>query len=81
MDSKNISLIILNRGETVFALTPVYCMVLILDGNLLHVAHAWRKIGIFGYPIYDCSRINEKPYTGQITEIAPYVRTYLWVTI
>ena len=21
------------------------------------------------------------PYTGQITEIAPYVRTYLWVTI
>ena len=27
------------------------------------------------------SRINQKPYTGQITEIAPYVRTYLWGTI
>ena len=23
------------------------------------------------------SRTNQKPYTGQITEIAPYVRTYL----
>ena len=23
-------------------------MVLILDGNLGHVAHAWRKIGLFG---------------------------------
>ena len=33
------------------------------------------------YPIYDCSRTYQKPYTGQITEIAIYVRTYLWVTI
>ena len=29
------------------------------------------------YPICDCSRTNQKPYTGQITEIAPDVRTYL----
>ena len=29
------------------------------------------------YPICDCSRTNQKPYAGQITEIAPYVRTYL----
>ena len=28
------------------------------------------------YPTCDCSRTNQKPYTGQITEIAPYVRTY-----
>ena len=28
-----------------------------------------------------CSRTNQKPYTGQITEIAPNVRAYLWVTI
>ena len=25
--------------------------------------------------------LEQTPYTGQITEIAPYVRTYLWVTI
>ena len=28
-----------------------------------------------------CSRTNQKPYTGQKTEIAHYVRTYLWVTM
>ena len=29
-------------------------MVLILDGNSDHIAHAWRKIGLFGYenPIF-----------------------------
>ena len=26
------------------------------------------------YPICDCSRANQKPYTGRITEIVPYVR-------
>ena len=29
------------------------------------------------YPICAGSRTNQKPYTGQIAEIAPYVRTYL----
>ena len=28
-------------------------------------------------PICDCSRSNEMPSTDQITEVAPYVRTYL----
>ena len=46
-------------------------MVLILDGNLLHVAHV-MKIGFV--PAFGT---NQKPYTGLITEIAPYVRTYL----
>ena len=32
------------------------------------------------YPNCDCSRTNQKPSTGQITEIAPYVRNYLGVT-
>ena len=53
-------------------------MVLILDGNSLHVAHAGWKIGLFGKkcPICACSRTNQKPYTGQLTVIAPYMRTY-----
>ena len=48
-------------------------MVLKLDGNSLHVAHASRKIdkNIRFVPAL------EKAYTGQITEIASYVRTYL----
>ena len=58
-------------------------MVLILDGDSLNVAHAWWKIGLSGYkyPICAGSRTNQTPYTGQITEIAPYMRTYLWDTI
>jgi len=28
------------------------------------------------YPTCDCSRSNQKPYTGQLTEIYPYVRSY-----
>ena len=41
------------------------------------------KIGLFGEKDQICagSRTNLKPYTGQITEIAPYVRTYLWDSI
>ena len=35
-------------------------MVLILDGNSGHVAHAWMKIGLFE-PICDCSRSNQMP--------------------
>ena len=62
---------------------PVWILVLILDGTSLHVAHTWWKIGLFGwtYPVCDCSQTNQTPYTGRIIEIAPYVRTYLWVTI
>ena len=58
-------------------------MVRILDGNSENVAHAWWKIGRFGekYPICAGSLNNQKPYTGQITDISPYVRTYLWNTI
>ena len=33
------------------------------------------------YPICDCSRSNQMPWTDQTTEIAPYERTYFWVTI
>ena len=31
-------------------------------------------------PICGCSRSNQMPITDQITEIAPYVRTYFCVT-
>ena len=58
-------------------------MVLILDGNSEHVAHAWR-IMVFSEKkktICDYSRSKQMPKTEQITEIAPHVRTYLWVTI
>ena len=39
-------------------------MVLILDGNSEHVAHAWRKISLSGEinPICDCSRSNQMFY-------------------
>ena len=40
-------------------------MVLILDGHAEHVAHAGKE-----------SRYFQMPETGQITEIAPNVRTY-----
>ena len=58
-------------------------MVLPLEGNLEHAAHAWRKIGLFGekHPIYGYSRYNQMLYKDQITEIAPYMRTYFVVTI
>ena len=45
-------------------------MVPILDGNPDHVAHAWRKIGLFGEkknPICDCSRSHQMAWTDQIT--------------
>ena len=45
-------------------LITVAAMVLILDGNLAHVAHACRKIGLFGEkkkPICDCSRTIYMP--------------------
>ena len=47
-------------------------MVNILDGNSENIVHAYRKIGLFGEnnTIFDCFR------SYQITEIAPYVRTF-----
>ena len=59
-------------------------MVLILDGNSERVGHALRKIGLFGEKKSDLwlhSRSNQMPETDQITDIAPYVLTYFWVTI
>ena len=55
----------------------------ILDGNSEHVAHAWRTTVISEnkYPIYDCSRSNQMPYTDHITKVAICVRTPSWVTI
>ena len=40
-----------------------YTMVLIVDGNSDHVAHAWTKIGLFGgeNPICDGSCTNQMP--------------------
>ena len=51
------------------------------DGNLEHVAHAWKKICLFEWkknPIDDYFPSYQRPY-NQITEIAHYVRTYFWV--
>ena len=53
--------------------------IFILDGNSEHVAHA--KGNFFFYrrktnPIFDCSRSNQMPYTDQIIEIVPHVRTF-----
>ena len=58
-------------------------MVPILDGNSEHVAHALRKIGLFGEnnPICDSFWPNCVLITDQITEIAPYMHTNFWVTI
>ena len=59
-------------------------MVLILDGNSEHVSQVKRKNRSFlrrKKPIYDCSRSNEVPEMDEIIEIAPYVRTYVCVTI
>ena len=58
-------------------------MVLILDGNSEHNAHAFKKNRSFRIknPICDYSRSDKIPETDQITEIAPYVRTYVLVTI
>ena len=48
-----------------------------LNGNLL-VFHKGKKVFSDNkYPICDCSRTNQKPYTGKIAEIAPDERTYL----
>ena len=49
--------------------------------NMLLSHEAKKVFSDKKYPICDCYRTNQKPYSGQITEIAPYVRTYLCVTI
>ena len=58
-------------------------MVLIIDGNSEQVAHAWKEIDLFGEkknPIFVCSR-SKQPLSGSNNSIAPYLRTYFWVTI
>ena len=62
----------------------VVTIVLILEGNSEHVAHAWRKICLIGFlknPICDCSQSNQMHQTDQITDFAPHVRNYFLVTI
>ena len=54
-------------------------MVLILDSNSELGAHAWRKINLFGKK---STALDLNKYLTQIkTEIAPYVHTYLRVTM
>ena len=43
----------------------------ILNVNLEHFAHVWRKKGIFGEkinPVCDCTLSNQMPWTDQITD-------------
>ena len=54
-------------------------MVLILDGNSKHVARVYRSFRRKKNLICECSRSYPMHLTGQITEIAPYVRTYFWL--
>ena len=58
-------------------------MVLILDGNSEHDAHAYRKTRLlwFFFWFCDCCRSKRKPYTDQMTDFTPYMRTYFWATI
>ena len=39
--------------------------------NMLCTHEGKQVLSVKKYLICDCSRINQKPYTGQITEIAP----------
>ena len=50
-------------------------------GSSEHITHAWIKLCLFGgkTTICDCSS-NEMPYIYQETDIAPYLRTDVWVT-
>ena len=50
----------------------------IVDGSSEHIAHAERKTSIFGENnmICDFPRTHQMPYTDQIAEISPHVRTY-----
>ena len=56
------------RTETFFMRmynTAVFWRVLISDGNLEYVAHAWMTFRIKKYPICDCTRSNRMPYTDK----------------
>ena len=58
-------------------------MVLILYGNMV-IRRFWLDHGTYildDNPICDCFRSSQMPYTDQITENAPCVRTYSLVTI
>ena len=67
-----------DTGKLDKLLNIVLSIVLTLDGNPENVAHAYRKIGLFGEinPICDYFRSDRMPLTDQITNIAPYLRTY-----
>ena len=43
--------------------------------NMLRTHKGKYNFSYKKYPICDCSRTHREPYTGQITEIAPYMRT------
>ena len=61
------------RGENIQYTRYLYQMV---SHNMLRTHEGNQVFSDKKYPICDCSRTNPKPYTGKITEIAPYVRTY-----
>ena len=50
----------------------VKSIVFIVDGKVNHVAHTWGKIEPFWI---------EKSTQMLLTEVAPYVRSYFWITI
>ena len=52
-------------------------MGLISDGNLEHVAHAYRKISLSGDkdPVCDCSRPIKMPLTGPNSELPSNIST------
>ena len=54
-------------------------MVLSLDGNSEHIAHARRKIGLFREKIY--SGYNQMTLENRIRKSISLLRTYYWVTI
>ena len=63
--------------QYLYSLARVQYMVLILDGNSEHVAHAWRKIGSFEKKKKKiCHRSYQMPWLVQLTKISPYVRTH-----
>ena len=51
-------------------------MVYIVDGKMLRTHEGKKVFSERKYPICDCSRSYQMPYTDQITEIAPDVRIY-----
>ena len=59
-------------------------MVLILDGNS-NMLRTYEGKKVFSKEennqILDCRRSEQLPYTDQIIEITPHVRTCIWITI